>query len=164
MVLGTLLACSHPVTTARPELSCRENDLLNLTIETNDGNIVATIRPGAAPNAVSRVIALANTSAAEGLSYQNLPFGYVHPHVEIRTTGGTTEGLPTEIDAQSLGLDTTLIQASNAYAVLRWEVLEHYTAHKKNKGVLHPDIIDWAAQWRETKSTGFLGGCLSPTC
>lgn len=158
LALSALHACSRPVTAAKTEVSCPEADLLNLTLQTEMGNIVAAIRPNAAPGAIAQAIALANAPPSGERSYENTVFGYVHPHVEIRMTGAPADRLPAELDAHALGLDTKLIQPEDAYAVLRWEVLELYTAYKKNKEALHPDIVDWATRWRQTNQSDLLAG------
>jgi cyclophilin family peptidyl-prolyl cis-trans isomerase len=141
----------------------------HLVMETASGTIEIRLFEDAAPAAVQRMI-----EAIQGPIFNTLIFGeqdvgyydglaidYTRPRIEVRVTERRPSGLielPTQIDADALGLDDARItDIDDAVDVMQFQLIKAYNETKQG-GERSVVLNQWLDQWFEKKDASFLIG------
>lgn len=156
-----------------PGNDCRPPATPHLVLETAEGPIDIELLPEAAPEAVQRLIRLAEgpvfdpgiadpdpTGRVPGY-FDGLEFDLAYPHASLATSlrpPPRSVLIPTRIDARALGLDERrIVTGAEANRVWQFELFP-YQAGVPSDDELHPRMREWLARWDETKSADFLIG------
>lgn len=141
----------------------------HLVIETVSGIIKIRLFEDAAPAVVQRMIQAIQGPIFNTLIfgqhdvgyYDGLAFDYTRPRLEVRVTERQPPGLielPTQIDAEALGLeDARIADIDDAVDVMQFQLIKAYNETKQggDRSVL---LNQWLDQWFEKKDASFLIG------
>lgn len=161
LIFALALACGGPAASAGGQPGLNEETASRLLLQTSLGTIEIELFPAAAPNAVKRLRQLVEEGRDAGGFYSRLSFDFTRPHVEILTAGRhgpAAVTIPTELDAESLGLDQLLVSDNaEAMAIVQRELLVEHRKKKKS-GQISDRLGELLERWYEGHSAKFLIG------
>ena len=131
-----------------------------MSVQTSLGVIEIELFEKAAPGAVTRLMALADSSGSEPGYFDGLAFDYTKPRLEIRTQThpSLAAELPVEIDATALGLDAPAARnRGEAMDILQDKLLAAFRKDKRRQQ-WSAQMRQWLNAWYETRDAGFLIG------
>jgi cyclophilin family peptidyl-prolyl cis-trans isomerase len=142
--------------------ACRDVDAAapRVRIDSAAGAIDIELYPDAAPQAVDTLLALLRADADGSGYYDGLSFDYTRPHSEIRSSKRRQPavGIPAQLDAHMLGLDTQgPHDAGEAMEVMQRELIGVFRKDKHSDS-LSPQLRQWLQQWYQRYDADFLIG------